>query len=195
VAIPAEFEFRAEFRRNGNHNLAGTTAKILFPRNSRNHLDSGGFHLEYVGDCKELHVATMTIDDTHGDKLTGTVPDYGSDCTQGFPPCNPDCGPGCSVDCEHAPLLPNYETYHTCLNGGFGSRILFYFEGYVIIKLHCWLPLRSPNDAKVSDILVPGDSIEKPRMRYFCGNPIVCHRREADCSDADGRHLSRAFRF
>jgi len=39
------------------------------------------------------------------------------------------------------------------------------------------------------------DSIEKPRMRYFCGNPIVCHRREADCSDADGRHLSRAFRF
>ena len=40
-----------------------------------------------------------------------------------------------------------------------------------------------------------GDSIEKPRMRYFCGNPIVCHRREADCSDADGRHLSRAFRF
>ena len=26
-------------------------------------------------------------------------------------------------------------------------------------------------------------------MRYFCGNPIVCHRREADCSDADGHHL------
>ena len=54
MAIPAEFEFRAEFRRNGNHNLAGTTAKILFPRNSQNHPDSRGFHPEYVGDCKEL---------------------------------------------------------------------------------------------------------------------------------------------
>ena len=32
MAIPAEFEFQAEFRRNRNHNLAGTTAKFLFPR-------------------------------------------------------------------------------------------------------------------------------------------------------------------
>jgi len=54
VTIPAEFEFWSEFRRNGNYNLAGTSAKFPFPRNSRNHPDSGGFHLEYVGDCKEL---------------------------------------------------------------------------------------------------------------------------------------------
>jgi len=54
VTVPAEFEFRSEFRRNGNYNLAGTSAKFPFPRNSRNHPDSGGFHLEYVGDCKEL---------------------------------------------------------------------------------------------------------------------------------------------
>ena len=54
MAIPAEFEFRFEFRQNGNYNLAGTPAKIPFPRNSRNHPDSGGFHLEYMGDCKEL---------------------------------------------------------------------------------------------------------------------------------------------
>jgi len=54
VTVPAEFEFRSEFRRNRNYNLAGTSAKFPFPRNSRNHPDSGGFHLEYVGDCKEL---------------------------------------------------------------------------------------------------------------------------------------------
>ena len=54
VTVPAEFEFRSEFCRNGNYNLAGTSAKFPFPRNSRNHLDSGGFHLEYMGDCKEL---------------------------------------------------------------------------------------------------------------------------------------------
>jgi len=54
VTVPAEFEFRSEFRRNGNYNLAGTSAKFPFPRNSRNDPDSGGFHLEYVGDCKEL---------------------------------------------------------------------------------------------------------------------------------------------
>jgi len=54
VTVPAEFEFRSEFRRNGNYNLAGTSAKFPFPRNSRNHPDSVGFHPEYVGDCKEL---------------------------------------------------------------------------------------------------------------------------------------------
>ena len=54
VTVPAEFEFQSEFRRNGNYNLAGTSAKFPFPQNSRNHPDSGGFHLEYVGDCKEL---------------------------------------------------------------------------------------------------------------------------------------------
>ena len=48
---------------------------------------------------------------------------------------------------------------------------------------------------KVGQTNLQDDSIEKPRMRYFWGNPIVCHRRGADCSDADGRHLSRAFRF
>jgi purine nucleoside phosphorylase len=61
--------------------------------------------------------------------------------------------------------------------------------------------LSTSADGVLHDDFLPGpqvqldDSIEKPRMRYFCGNPIVCHRREADCSDADGRHLSRAFRF
>jgi len=54
VTVPAEFEFQSEFRRNGNYNLAGTSAKFPFPWNSWNHLDSRGFHLEYVGDCKEL---------------------------------------------------------------------------------------------------------------------------------------------
>jgi len=57
VTVPAEFEFRSEFRRNGNYNLAGTSAKFPFPRNSRNHPDSVGFHPEYVGDCKELTVS------------------------------------------------------------------------------------------------------------------------------------------
>jgi hypothetical protein len=54
VAILAEFEFRSEFHRNGNYNLAGTPAKIPFPRNSRNYPDSRGFRQEYMGDCKEL---------------------------------------------------------------------------------------------------------------------------------------------
>lgn len=116
-------------------------------------------------------VVNVTIDDTYGDELTGTVPDYESDCTQGFP----DCGPGCSVDCEHPPLLPSYETYHTCLNGGFGSRILFYFERYVIIKLHCWLPLCSSNDAEVSDILVPSCKCGEGNVRRRCNR--------WDCSD------------
>jgi hypothetical protein len=54
VAIPAEFEFWSEFCRNGNYNLAGSPAKIPFPRNFRNYPDSGGFWQEYMGDCKEL---------------------------------------------------------------------------------------------------------------------------------------------
>jgi hypothetical protein len=53
-AIPAEFEFPSEFHRNGNHNLAGTPAKIPFPWNSRNPPDSPGVRQEYMGDCKEL---------------------------------------------------------------------------------------------------------------------------------------------
>jgi hypothetical protein len=57
-----------EFRRNGNHNLAGTTAKIPFPRNSRNLPDSAGFRQEYMGDCKELTIpfifySSMLFDD------------------------------------------------------------------------------------------------------------------------------------
>jgi hypothetical protein len=56
VAIPAEFEFRSEFCWNGNYNLAGTSAKIPFPRNSWNYPDSGGFRQEYMGDCKELTI-------------------------------------------------------------------------------------------------------------------------------------------
>jgi hypothetical protein len=55
AAILVEFEFLSEFHRNGNHNLAGTTAKIPFPRNSRNLPDSARFQQEYMGDCKELH--------------------------------------------------------------------------------------------------------------------------------------------
>jgi len=55
VTIPAEFEFWSEFHQNGNYNLTGIFAKFPFPWNSRIHPDSGGFHLEYVGDCKELH--------------------------------------------------------------------------------------------------------------------------------------------
>jgi hypothetical protein len=43
VAIPAEFEFHSEFCWNGNYNFAGTPAKIPFPQNSRNYLDSGRF--------------------------------------------------------------------------------------------------------------------------------------------------------
>jgi hypothetical protein len=54
VAIPAEFEFWSEFRRNGNYNLAGTSAKIPFPWNSWNYPDSGGFWQEYMGDYKKL---------------------------------------------------------------------------------------------------------------------------------------------
>jgi hypothetical protein len=54
VAIPAEFEFRSEFRQSGNYNLAGSPAKIPFPWNSQNYPDSGGFRQEYMGDCKEL---------------------------------------------------------------------------------------------------------------------------------------------
>jgi hypothetical protein len=34
--------------------LAGSTAKIPFPRNDRNRPDSGGFRQEYMEDCKEL---------------------------------------------------------------------------------------------------------------------------------------------
>ena len=34
VTVPAEFEFRSEFRWNGNYNLAGTFAKFPFPWNS-----------------------------------------------------------------------------------------------------------------------------------------------------------------
>jgi hypothetical protein len=36
VAIPAEFTFQLEFCQNGNHNFAGTPAKIPFPQNSQN---------------------------------------------------------------------------------------------------------------------------------------------------------------
>jgi len=61
VTVPAEFEFRSEFHRNGNYNLAGTSAKFPFPQNSWNHPDSRGFHLEYVGDCKELLLFVHTF--------------------------------------------------------------------------------------------------------------------------------------
>ena len=119
-------------------------------------------------------IVNVTIDDTYGDELTGAMPDYGSDCTHGFPPCDPDCGPGCSRDCEHGPLL-DPDAYHTCMDGGFGSRILFDFEGYVIVKLHCWLPLGSSNNPKVGDILVPSCK---------CGCRNVCrHCNRWDCSD------------
>ena len=91
-------------------------------------------------------IVNVTIDDTYGDELTGAMPDYGSDCTHGFPPCDPDCGPGCSRDCEHGPLL-DPDAYHTCMDGGFGSRILFDFEVYVIVKLHCWLHQTTPRSA------------------------------------------------
>jgi hypothetical protein len=40
VAIPAEFEFQSKFCQNRNYNLAGTPAKIPFPWNSWNYLDS-----------------------------------------------------------------------------------------------------------------------------------------------------------
>jgi len=71
---PAEFEFRSEFRRNGNYNLAGTSAKFPFPRNSWNHPDSGGFHLEYVGDCKEL--PSIIDQSSHLNYCTKTHPIY-----------------------------------------------------------------------------------------------------------------------
>jgi hypothetical protein len=54
VAILAEFEFPFEFCQNGNYNLAGTTAEIPFPQNSRNRLESTRIWQEYMGDCKEL---------------------------------------------------------------------------------------------------------------------------------------------
>jgi len=70
VTVPVEFEFWSEFHRNGNYNLAGTSAKFPFPRNSRNHPDSRGFHLEYVGDCKELMESILFYVEYRWKKIT-----------------------------------------------------------------------------------------------------------------------------